>query len=179
MAKIYLGGRIEKNGWRHNIVDGLREACTEYKGKEQWGILPKSIFGVHDYTGAFFIGCDHGCSHGENLHGYGSGCSGLDLEDREELSLNRKQKVIRLCYTAISRSDVAVFWLDRDYTDAHGSMIEIGFAVGQRIPVWIMIHPAVSQTIINDLWFAVRSADKFITTPDPKSGLKKLLGIKE
>lgn len=80
---LYLAGKIAKNDWRHEIVADLRVAfaddfygtCGHELGAVvadpayRWPVLRRAIFNHHSYTGPFFISCDHGCAHGDNLHG--------------------------------------------------------------------------------------------------------------
>ena len=80
---IYLAGKIARNDWRHAIVADLRTAFNDdfygAWGHElgavvadpsyRWPVLRRSIFNHHNYTGPFFISCNHGCAHGDNLHG--------------------------------------------------------------------------------------------------------------
>lgn len=77
---IYLAGKIAKNDWRHSIVNtiwaGFSDQFYQDYGKTtignpnyRWPLLRRAIFNQHTYTGPFFISCDHGCAHGDNLHG--------------------------------------------------------------------------------------------------------------
>ena len=78
--KIYLAGKIGKNDWRHDIVGTcLSDACSDFYayGRQdetaqiamEWPVLPKAIFAEYDYTGPYFVACDHGCFHGIGTHG--------------------------------------------------------------------------------------------------------------
>ena len=55
--KVYAAGKIHKNDWRPVRRGGELIDTVE---------LEKYV-----YVGPFFIGCDHGCFHGDNSHGAG------------------------------------------------------------------------------------------------------------
>ena len=98
--RIYLAGKISKNGWRFDLVEGLRSARD---WNNAFPVLRNVIFGEHDYVGPFFIGCDHGCYHGEATHGVG-----LDQERycvEVDPALDR-QAVVNLCFKAIHSADL-------------------------------------------------------------------------
>lgn len=64
--KIYLAGKISHTDWRHGIVGGnLRGA----DGNGDWHAERIRFWGTQIYTGPFFVGCDHGCSHTFGEHG--------------------------------------------------------------------------------------------------------------
>lgn len=67
MTAFYLAGKISKNGWRHSIVDGLREVHP-YSDAFFWPTLKAAIFEQFDYTGPHFSRCDHGCTHRAGEH---------------------------------------------------------------------------------------------------------------
>ena len=72
--RIYLAGKITKNGWRKEIVPQLRSAwgapCLDAADWRDIDPLEFYLGGVHfHYVGPYFVGCDHGCFHGPNSHG--------------------------------------------------------------------------------------------------------------
>jgi very-short-patch-repair endonuclease len=142
---IYLAGKIAYDDWRHRVVSGLREANSklyDFDDRYYWPILENSILGEHNYTGPFFISCDHGCFHKPHSHGYGPGCSG-------EKSHADNPQVNNLCKEAIDKSDLIFAWIDAP--DAYGSIFELGYAVAKGIPIFL----AISEELKNrrDLWF--------------------------
>jgi hypothetical protein len=144
--KIYLAGKIAKNDWRHELVEGLRSTIDDTHEREsslaQWPILHGAIKGTHDYTGPYFISCDHGCYHGPNTHGViGGGCDVMESPSR--------QATVDLCRSAIRRSDLVFAWVDT--LDAYGTIAEIAFARAIGIPVQI-----AGPQEFGDMWFVYR-----------------------
>lgn len=77
--KIYLAGKITKtDDWRGAILGPHRPGSMVVGSEDwRWHAQKLTIFGEHDYTGPFFMSCDHGCAHGPTSHGVGAG--GVDL----------------------------------------------------------------------------------------------------
>jgi hypothetical protein len=143
--KIYLAGKIAKGDWRHDVVAGLRHANSYFDaGTDEWPILENAILRRHDYTGPFFVGCDHGCYHGKDTHGYKGGCCGPECDD---------VKVSRLCRKALDVSDVVFAWIDAP--DAYGTIFEIGYAIAKGTNVYLGISSALKNR--SDLWFIAES----------------------
>lgn len=158
--KIYLAGKIGKNDWRHAIVRDLHITCADFSREtfENWPILVGAIFERHEYTGPYFIACNHGCYHGDNQHGVGrstGGCSDDAPKDGQ---------IVALCQAAIRQSDLVFAWLDT--TDAYGTLIEIGYALALGIRVAISAPERQ-----RDLWFAYASSNAFIPAQSPEEGL--------
>jgi hypothetical protein len=189
--KIYLAGKIRANDWRHNIVSKLRSnvwpGCSD-AGPEQWPefpIMEKAIFGVHDYVGPYFVGCDHGCYHGDHEHGVGAYSGGEFRYDNFRDGIkqfrpeNRYNKIRRLCLSAIDRTDIIYAYID-DLT-CYGTLVELGYAFAKSKPIISVFADSISDKDPHcrhpiDLWF-VRSIS-FITESvgyDAKSGLKHIL----
>lgn len=154
--KIYLAGKIGADDWRHSVVSGLKDAIYEFSDSlhdikdgviRLWRVLPGSILGTHDYTGPYFIACDHGCGHGENSHGLAAG--------KGDFSCNytpTQAQVRGLCYEAIANSDVLFAWIT-DKT-VYGTLVEIGIAWQLGVKVYIS-----GPELFDDLWFAYQCAD--------------------
>lgn len=130
--KIYLAGKISKNCWRHDVVTGLRDAFSIEglaRGDEfSWPVMEKAIFGLHDYTGPYFVSCNHGCYHGVDSHGMavdrvGGHCLGCWPKRG-----TTEQGVVGACLSAIERSDLVFCWFES--RDIYGSLFEIGYAAG-------------------------------------------------
>jgi hypothetical protein len=158
---IYLAGKIGKNDWRHSLVRGLRvtSAMMEDNRHPLWPILVGAIFEAHNYTGPFFISCNHGCYHGNNQHGVGRRTEGCFNDPPEDGT------IIQLCQNAIRKSDLVFAWID-DQT-AFGTLVEIGYALGAGVRV--AISGPEKQ---HDLWFAYSSSDAFIPAQSPEEGLR-------
>lgn len=82
----------------------------------------------------------------------------------------RQEKVVQLCYAAISRSDMVFAWIES--LDAYGTLVELGYAKGLGKKVWI-----AGPEHFSDLWFAYQMADKTCFTQlDARSALQHMLG---
>jgi hypothetical protein len=83
---IYLAGKIRKNDWRESIIPDIKywiegHDIRSIESIANWPILEGVIKEKYNYTGPFFVSCDHGCYHGPNSHGYGAmdaGCESLE-----------------------------------------------------------------------------------------------------
>lgn len=170
---IYLAGKIGKNDWRTELVGGLREAGTEMAGglpasqtepPRCWDVLEGAIDlrgRSFDYTGPFFIGCDHGCWHRGVPHARGCGVCG---------DVSRDRNILALCTKAIDRSDCVFTWIDA--ADCHGTVAEIGYAhaKGKRVGI---AGPAADR----DMWFVHGMAEyvKFGEGLTPREALEEWL----
>lgn len=144
--KVYLAGKIAKNDWRHGIVRGLREAatdgCMEYPAGVQFpSELPGAIFGKADYVGPFFVGCDHGCWHGDGTHGV------INANSMHDYGFDTRLDVYDRSFDAIRRCDLFFAWIE--CKTAYGTLVEIGmaYAMGKHVVV------ASPGPIDDDLWF--------------------------
>jgi len=161
--RIYLAGKISKNGWRDEIL-GHRSGAVE--GSDAFN--PEHIEVREDfiYTGPFFISCDHGCFHGDNQMGVcastnhgpsehgpliGNGCSGSEAGPQEKAA--RRKEVFRLNILRIERS-THIFAYIEDLT-AHGTLFELGAAFRAGKPIGIGFPEKFDAS---SLWFAQQSA---------------------
>lgn len=165
---IYLAGKISKNCWRHGIVKGpmagLGSCGDSLPFENPPEIVPSSIFGLHHFTGPFFIGCDHGCFHGRQTHGAipnkGFQLGAAELSSPQIKAWARCMKGIRLC-------DLFFAWIDSD--DCHGTLAEIGYAAG--IGKFVSVFFDASKNT-NALWFAKQFATiHAFAAGDPESAL--------
>jgi hypothetical protein len=153
-VKIYLAGKITKNGWRESLVKELRDSFDWEDDMTQiarWPVLFNGIAPDVHYTGPYFIRCDHGCYHGDNQHGVGlknGGCS-------ENYNL-RQRHIIRLCKRAILDSDFVFAWIDSP--DCYGTIAEIGIAHAAGVRIHI-----AGPARFDELWFLYGLTD---FTPD-------------
>jgi hypothetical protein len=145
---VYLAGKVGKNGWRHDVVDGLRQAAGLLEQQDpqfkNWPVLEQAIFGYHHYSGPHFMGCDHGCYHGPGTHGAGGDGQTCGRGDGD--IADRRWDIRQACLSAIDRSDVVFAWIDAP--DCYGTIAEIGYAYGRDLPVFIA-YPEP----IDDMWF--------------------------
>ena len=173
--KIYLAGKIEQNCWRHEIVKGLRSAtpddviCGEDCDVDKFpSIIEGAVFCKHDYTGPFFVSCDHGCFHGENTHG----SSAASHESNLPSAMGQVNAYYR-ALDGIASCDLFFAWIDS--LDCFGTLFEIGYAtaIGKRVVVCTKLGFNSSQ-----LWFSKVSAE-VMSSENPKDGLLECLQLKE
>lgn len=172
--RIYLAGKVGKNDWRHSIVGpDLRGA----NGAGNWRDEQIRFGERYVYTGPFFVGCDHGCSHFSGEHGVGSEYCVPRLESANDFvgDFDRRMRapgdvttgdssalhydricIFDKCREAIDESDLVFAWLD-DPT-AHGTLWELGFAAGRGIPTAVGIPERFDAT---DLWFPIYGSGQF------------------
>lgn len=181
--RIYFAGKIAKNDWRHSIVSGISKGfvtdsfCPSGRlvNPQPWRILEGAIFGTHDYTGPYFIRCDHGCCHGDKTHGcaddYGDN-HGADTR----LSGEAARFVHDQCLAAIRKSDLLFAWHDSDNYDFHGTLFELGYAhaLKKRI-VWSCPEPGRGD-LYPDCWFAEKACETMYGET-PSVCLASCLGI--
>jgi len=189
--KLYLAGKVEKNCWRHSLVNKLREA--------DWDNAPLlaavEIGGeTFDYVGPFFVSCDHGCYHGDGTHGclgkngteevhgevveieYASVCGSGNGDFLYRNSLVDKhgcrqgcegqEFIVNKCLEAIDNSDVVMAWIDTP--NCFGTLCEIGFAVGKYKTLWVAF---ASDALMSDMWFIKTIASKAGVFSSPTDAL--------
>jgi very-short-patch-repair endonuclease len=184
---IYLAGKISKSDWRHAAVLGLRTALHDHDVQDLLPWTERHYYRVFDafrYTGPFFASCDHGCGHIGSQHGITEACG---YGRSEKIA----QYILRQCFDAIERCDIFFAWLnpdDRSAFTAHGTLIEIGYAVARNKEIILatpeqpfnddaFYHGEEEEPIdpsIQDLWFAFQAADRIMLTADPVAALAQL-----
>lgn len=165
--RIYLAGKVYKHCWRGEFVPGLHYAYsdTDLAEHEPWPTM-EMAYGL-TYVGPFFTRCDHGCAHGKNTHGFAGGCitSGDSLEympvgpcrhspdscdecDNFGSGINdfARKEVARRCIKAIDRADWVIAVVG---DDTHGTIAEIGYAVGKGKKVVVISDSDEPQ----EAWF--------------------------
>jgi hypothetical protein len=145
---VYLAGKISKNGWRKAIVPNLRSVVNG--ADEIMTVDPVPTIIERLYTvGPFFIGCDHGCYHGENSHGVSANkeelCNGISISSKI---------VPALCADQILKSDFLFAFINE--LSCYGTLCEIGYAVGRGIPVAVLF---ANKSIRSKMWFIGEMAD--------------------
>ncbi|GAB3807144.1 nucleoside 2-deoxyribosyltransferase [Micromonospora zhanjiangensis] len=145
--RIYAAGKITKNGWRHSLFTIVDDAEYENPDRTPWpaevriASLPGAV-----YVGPHFMSDDHGCYHGENLHGVAAGdtaCGGAYP------GMSRPE-VTQRCLTAIRSATHVFAWID-DPT-CHGSLVEIGYA--RALGKQVHVYTQTGRKELEDLWFA-------------------------
>jgi very-short-patch-repair endonuclease len=166
--KVYLAGKITKHGWRDAIVpwgsgkypgnQNDDETGVDWNRGDAWDprFVPQEWAprecAQYSITGPFFIGCDHGCTHGESTHATAGGCVQSHYGDM-------RAEARWLCLKAINRSDIVFAWLD-DAT-AYGTIAELGYAsaLGKRIV--IAVPPCPTERVHE--WIGARGLEEYQT----------------
>lgn len=181
--RIYLAGKITKNGWRNGLVSGI-DTNERYESRlagDPWPILEGAVIDLFDYTGPYFTACDHGCAHskvnrdscfGDPKHEPLGGLHGLQQEMCQEAA--RADQVFALCQEAIRQSDIVFAWITAP--DLYGTVYELGIAHGQGIPTAIAFctddnGPEYNS---NEYWLAAEGAAWTLHAHTAKHGLNAL-----
>lgn len=191
--RIYLAGKITKNGWRDTILGHRAGALSPADWREGWSDLPNAILDTHTYVGPYFVGCDHGCAHGPGTHGAGAGVGAgtvgqyaaaqADADAAGELyddpawscagesaPSNLYGLIVERCLESIRSASLVFAWFDT--LDAHGTLVEIGYARALGIPVAVGCALHIDE---RELWFARRLACFATTAESPLSALCRAL----
>jgi len=157
VPNIYLAGKIRKHCWRHGLVSGLRN--------HTWndGELPQENF---VYVGPFFVGCDHGCFHGESTHGVVATSESTACEGRDVLAEfnGHRLEITNLCLGAIVKADLLFCYIDSN--DCFGTIFEIGYAFAHNVPIVIVFKPGIASETNNDFWFLCAKANWVVYNVD-------------
>lgn len=172
VPRVYLAGKICKDGWRNELVSNRRLSFwTDADGPADWPIEWSAVReDGYTITGPFFVGCDHGCTHGNMNHASSGGCQYGD-------TYLARRSIQRMCLTAIDGSDVVFVWFD-DPT-AYGTLAEIGYASAAGKRIYFACPPCPSGFDVNppedhrcecvlhgETWFAAGLADHVVMAPD-------------
>jgi hypothetical protein len=174
---IYLAGKVSRNDWRHALVPGLdtRNAVGE---PPDWSVIPNTLHWTADnqvvygfgYSGPFFMNSEHGLSHGDGTHGFGTSGYTADLPYPYDKTTSqhhgyRLREFTRAhCLDAIRESSGIFAWID-DVT-AFGTLVELGFATAHRFECHIVIGFPREFTQIDDFWFAQECSRAVIQCAD-------------
>lgn len=171
--KVYMGGKIERNDWRHSIFKDLRSGNSDFFQSQM------SKVDGFSYNGPFFVSCDHGCFHGVGNHGLGvinDGCgTGSFGEKGQEVEKQfKRHEVINKCINWIKSSDIVFFWIDK--RDAYGSIAEIALAHSLKKPIFI----GVSHELENpeDMWFPLNLSNFFSFEKSSTDAWNKFVKLK-
>lgn len=139
--RVYLAGKIGKKDWRHDLVPGLRGRL--WSG----GAVDTPSF---EYTGPFFVSCDHGCRHGKNLHGAVGSSECMD----ESANSFSPSDVVTNNLHSLEQADLVLAYINA--YDCFGTLFELGWAMAKCIPVVVCFSPKVDRA---DFWFSIEKAD--------------------
>lgn len=140
---VYCAGKIEKNGWRHDLVPDLRGA--------QHGVPIRQA--TFTYCGPYFVSCDHGCAHMNGKHAMATPlCIGRD----EFQGHAEPEEVPRLCQQWLQRANLVFAWINRG--DCHGTLIELGWAQTLGIPSYVGF---ANERLRKEMWFLTNCPKTF------------------
>jgi hypothetical protein len=161
---VYLAGKISCGGWRNVMFSEYRDHSV---GKLTIAeIDPLPINESLTITGPFFISCDHGCYHGDGLHGVGAWEGDLDdLMFRNhgvptdwpgcgDLGFS-KRKVVNLCKKQIDEAEIVFVYID--CRDCFGTLAEIGYAHAKGKSIIIKFK---DDDLERDMWFISKMQQK-------------------
>ncbi len=147
---VYLAGKITSNGWRENIAPIRDDVGEDIYGVKYVQTFIKGLI----TTGPFFISCDHGCYHGDTLHGVGAyGSDDVNIPGCVDEGIP-KCMVPTICTHQIDESNFVFAFIDS--TTCYGTLCEIGYAIGKGIPVAVMFS---DESLRKDMWFIAEIAD--------------------
>ena len=142
MIKVYLAGKISKNGWRGQLFENLH---NDDDGSDRNNLSANGYFA---YAGPYFIPGEHGCNyHGANTHGRGADGD----SEKWWVPSSTKEIVVEKCLAWIDKSDVMFAYIDS--VDAYGTLTEIGYAMGKQIPIFVAISDEIDDEFVKDAWF--------------------------
>lgn len=150
MHKVYLAGKIAKLDWRHFLFE-ISDVIDETDENT-------ATRGNFEYSGPYFMSCDHGCYHGEMTHGRGTGTTAACFTTYTE----PRSFTAHRCLKWIRQSDYMFVWIDS--TEAFGTLVEIGYAKGVGVPVFVAIDEnIVDEKMVKEQWFSHTIADMVLT----------------
>ena len=160
MKKVYYAGKIDKMDWRHSFYTKLRG--FNFDGTSQfWSKEVLQINGI-EYSGPYFMSCDHGCYHGDGTHGVGAGEGTASMCDVDRI---KAEVVIDKCYEFIRSSDIVFCYIDS--SDCFGIITEIGYAKSIGKKLFIVVNDSkLKKNELKDMWFPLNNADKLIFSSD-------------
>lgn len=135
LPNVYFAGKIGKSDWRHKLIPEIRGHL--------WGQGPLAT-GRFQYTGPFFVSCDHGCSHGESTHG---AIGNTHCNESVTRQLTQKT-VVAKNLRSLDASDLIFAYITA--TDCYGTQGEIGYAIAKGKRVVMCFAPTIDPA---DFWF--------------------------
>lgn len=134
---VYLGGKIGKTDWRHELIPNLRS--------HEWSdrVIPTNDF---NYIGPFFVSCDHGCRHTLGQHGATGYCGSPDLFRQQVYERNNQ---------CLDDSDLLFVYIDAP--DCFGTIFEVGRASAAKKRIVLCFSPEMEP---QEFWYLCEAADK-------------------
>jgi hypothetical protein len=189
--RVYMAGKIAKYlHWRSAALGGFlfldpnREWSDWGRGvyETQKALDPDFFMTAHDRSrplasvgpplftlvGPFFVGCDHGCSHGLGMHAVTSCNEGMELDVQET-----RERVLAANFARIKGADFVFVHIDE--TDCFGTLVEIGYARGAGVPVHLHFGDKISAEERDSMWFAATAADHRHEGVDVRTAFKNAL----
>lgn len=170
LTGVYLAGKIGKNDWRHDIFLDLRNAESN--------TFEIDIVDSCKYVGPFFVGCDHGCFHGDTTHGRGIGketCTGNHSKKNEDMM---RTQLVKQCHNWIQSADFIFCWIDS--ATAFGTLVEIGMAYSLNIPIFMVGDIELkNMNFMQELWFARYAATQMIYAESAHKGWESFVQWKD
>lgn len=177
--RIYIAGRMnyaEYKPLEYGIAPegrallnlNLSKSDDKDNGKKyRLGASEPFFFGGqrYEYTGPFFLGDNHGCindikNHGVDEYAWDDACAwNTDEDDWEGVNA---QAVVDTCKKQISNSDLVFAWLGSDSDQAHGTLVEIGYAAGMGLATYV----ASTSEDSRETWFAKHIVNKRFVRPN-------------
>lgn len=143
-VRVYLAGKIERarEGWRRGwqeLWSATTAPSTGRHEREVGAIADRNVV----YVGPFTYGCSHGCSHGPTKHGLGESCNGHS---------QTHPQVFGRSLAGIEHADLVIA---RPTADAHGTLVEIGYA--RALNKQIVVDLSLAGDAAAELWFAAQA----------------------
>ncbi|TLG72787.1 hypothetical protein [Methylocystis sp. B8] len=161
--RVYLAGKITKNGWRCKIAPRYRSVSdTEafYDSElELETITPEVVM-----SGPFAISCDHGCFRGDGSHGIGGFANGYKCDGAVDLPDDvrwRRVRAFEINERRLERADAVFAYLDGP--NPTGTVFELGHAWKAGKPIFLAFAPDIPR---NDFWYPAEAADEVVTVND-------------
>ena len=157
---FYAIGKITKNGWRNDF--GVLMPCD---WEEYANASPRPVHFGFEYSGPFFIACDHGCAHLNQSHATADCSSGFEFRAAQVFAQSKRQ---------IQQAGFVFVWagIGEDALDtAYGSLIEIGIANALHKPILLAHHP---DSDLRPFWFSVEAATTVVCAQKPIGVLELL-----
>jgi len=151
--RIYLAGKITKNGWRHRLTGYRGAVCEEVAFDPNCELVCEGKGFI--FVGPFPVACDHGCWHGPSTHGAKlTNCSYFVKETQSDL----RHRVFLLNQHRIRRSDGVFAYIDE--LDCCGTLAEIGYAPALGKPIGLAYGRNITVHDRNHLWFVEKCASE-------------------
>lgn len=149
---VYCAGKIGISDWRHSLFDLQFGEGYESLWASDDGLIQVS------YAGPYFAESQHGCAHGESLHGRADGGwvkqSDHGFLDFSDLCLDRRMDwrrgVYDKCYSWINSADTMFAYIDGE--GAYGTCLEVEWFL-KDAPKHRCAVLFSSEELLEEYWF--------------------------